>query len=83
MLTIGDAQSFSSIVSIAPSRGFSGGTLIEVWLCHGRLSQIEEFLSWKMEYSDSYITVMRTCYEKGGCCGRQTCIIDVGKAISL
>ena len=30
VLTIGDAQSFSSIVPIAPSRGFSGGTLIEV-----------------------------------------------------
>ena len=27
---IGDAQGFSSIASIAPSRGFSSGTLIEV-----------------------------------------------------
>ena len=30
VLTIGDAQSFSSIVPIALSRGFSSATLIEV-----------------------------------------------------
>jgi len=26
---------------------------------------------------------MRACCEKGGCCGRQTCIIEVEKATSL
>jgi len=36
-----------------------------------------------MEYSDCYITAAKACCKKGGCHGRQTCIVDIGKAVSL
>jgi len=59
---------------IAPSRGFSVETLTGVTL------------SWKTELNRSISTVEdgisgglqhyhETCCEKGGCCGRQTCIV--------
>ena len=47
------------MASIAPSGGFSIETLIRVWLCHKRLSQIGVFLLWKMEYPNDYITAMK------------------------
>jgi len=74
MDSIGDAQGFSSKTPIIPSRGFSVETLIGVTL------------SWKTELNRSISTMEdgisrglqhchRTCCEKGGCCGRWTCII--------
>ena len=35
------------------------------------------------KYLDCYITAMRVCCEKGGYCGRQACIVDIGKAVLL
>jgi len=74
MDSIGDAWGFSGKTPIIPSRGFSVETLIEVTL------------SWKTELNRS-ISAMedgilrglqyyhKTCYEKGGWCGRWTCMI--------
>ena len=36
-----------------------------------------------MEYPDGCNITARTCYEKDGHCGRQTCIIEVEKAVLL
>ena len=83
MFNIGDAQGFSGIASIAPSRGFSGRTLTGVWLYYRRLSQIGVFPSWKIEHPDSYITATWMHCEKGGHHGRQACIVDVEKIVSL
>jgi len=41
------------------------------------------FPLWKIEYLDNCTTAIRAYYEKGGYHGRQTCIVDVGKAVSL
>jgi len=68
---------------ITLSRGFSVEILIGVWLYHGRLNQIEVFLSWKIEYSDSYITVVKTCCKKGSHHERQACIVNIEKSVSL
>ena len=40
-------------------------------------------MSWKTEYLDGCITATRTCCEKDGCHGRQACMRDVEKAVSL
>jgi len=36
-----------------------------------------------MEYPDSFITDMRVGYKKDGCYGRQACIVNIRKAVSL
>ena len=56
--------SFSNIIPIAPSGGFSDKTLTKVSLCYGRPSRIGVFLLWKIEYLDYCITVIETCYEE-------------------
>ena len=78
VLTIENTQDFSDIASIAPSRGFSSGTMTRVWLCYRRLSQIgvrtllqktesdRSISVKKTEYLNCCITAMRTCYGKDG-----------------
>jgi len=61
---IGDAQDFSSIVSIILSGGFSSETLIGVGLCHRRPNQIGISLSWKTGYLVYYITTTVVCCKK-------------------
>ena len=74
MDVIGDAQGFSGIAPITPSRGFSVEILTKVTL------------SWKTESNRSISAVKdripgwlqhyyKACYEKGGCHRRQACII--------
>jgi len=72
--SIGDAWGFSGKIPITPSRGFSVETLIEVTL------------SWKTKLNRSISTMEdripgglqhhhKMCCKKGGCYGRQACII--------
>jgi len=71
---IEDAQGFSGKAPITPSRGFSVETLTGVTL------------SWKTKLNKSISTMEdkiprwlqhchKVCCKKGGCHGRQTCII--------
>jgi len=53
-----------------------------VELCHGRLSQIGVFPSWKTGYLDCHITIVGTCCEKDGHHRGQTCFMDVERAAS-
>ena len=74
MDSIGDTWSFSSKTPIILSRGFSIETLTGVTLSwktklNRSISAIEDgILRWLQYYH-------KMCYEKGGCHGRQTCII--------
>jgi len=74
MNSIGDAQGFSGKSPVTPSGGFSVETLTGVTP------------SWKTELNRSISSMenriprglqhcYKTCYEKGGHCGRQACII--------
>jgi len=74
MDSIEDTQGFSGKTPIILSRGFSVGILIGVTLL------------WKTELNRSISTMEdriprwlqhhhKICYEKGGHCGRQACII--------
>jgi len=49
---------------ITPSGGFSVEILTEVWLCHGRPSQIGVFPLWKTEFPDGCITTIRCVVRK-------------------
>ena len=69
--TIGDAWSFSGIVLIVLSRGFSVETLIGVQLCHGRLSQRAVSLSQKLESLDCCTTAVQVYCKKDGYHRRQ------------
>ena len=68
---IKDAQGFSSIAPIALSGGFSVETLTGVQLCHGRPSQIEISLLWKIKSPDCCTNTMQVCCKKDGHCRRQ------------
>ena len=74
-------QSYIQRDNIGDTWDFSGKTLIRVWLYYKRPSQMEVFPLQKMKYLDSCITTMWMCCKKGSCCGRQACIVDVGKAV--
>jgi len=50
--------------------------------CHGRLSSIEVFPSWKTKYLNYYITIIETCCKKDGCHERQACFMDIERAVS-
>jgi len=71
---IRDAQSFSGKAPIIPSRGFSVETLTEVTLLwktesNRSISAMEDRIPRWLQHCH------KTCCEKGGCCGRQACII--------
>ena len=76
-------QSYIQVDNIGDAQGFSGEILTGVrrtlpWKTESKVS-----LSQKTGYLDCCITATRMCCEKDGCCGRQACIIDVEKSITM
>jgi len=43
----------------------------------------KSILSWKTEYPDCCITVVRIYYKEGGCCRRWACRLNIDKTVSL
>ena len=68
---------------ITPSEDSSVETLIGVWLCHERLSQIGVSLSWKTEYLDNCIIITRHITSKVAAIEAGLYSRHFGKAISL
>jgi len=75
MNSIGDAWGFSGKTPITPSRDFSVETLIGVtpsWKTklNRNIPAVEDGIPGGLQHCH------KTCCEKGGCCGRQACIIQ-------
>ena len=74
MDSIENAHGFSGKTPIIPSRGFSVETLTGLtpsWKTelNKSISAMEDRISRWLQYCH------KTCYEKGGCCGRQAYMI--------